>query len=82
MLIPDLVILKNLTIMKVNMGLFDRLIRIIAAIVIGYLYYAGIITGTGGLVLTIFAGVLVVTSILGICPVYRLLGIRTCSRND
>lgn len=68
--------------MKINMGLFDRLLRIIAAIIIGYLYYIDVITGAVGIIAILFAGVLVVTSIFGICPVYSLFGIRTCSRKD
>lgn len=35
--------------MKTNMGTLDKTIRIIIAIIIGYLYYNGTISGTLGL---------------------------------
>jgi hypothetical protein len=61
-----------------NMGQTDKLIRIIIAAIIGVMYYLGHISGTLGLVLLILAGVFVLTSLIGFCPLYTLFGIRTC----
>ena len=65
--------------MKKNMGNADRLIRVIIAALIAYLYYNGTISGTLGTILLIFASVFVLTSLIKFCPLYTLLGINTCS---
>ena len=65
--------------MKKNMGTADRIIRILLAAVFAYLYFGGIVTGTWGIVLAIFGGVFVLTSLFGFCPLYTLAGINTCS---
>lgn len=66
--------------MKTNMGGIDKIIRIIISVVIGYLYYAGNISGTLGTVLLALAAVLLLTSIISFCPLYTLFGINTCKR--
>lgn len=63
--------------MTKNMGSADRTIRILAALVVGYLYYTGRITGTLGIVLCVVAVVFVLTSFIGWCPLYQPLGIST-----
>lgn len=65
--------------MKKNIGTTDRIIRLIAAAIFGALYFSGIVQGTIGLVLLIFAGIFVVTSIISFCPLYVPLGINTCT---
>jgi hypothetical protein len=60
------------------MGKADRAIRPLIAIAFIALYFTGIITGTLGIVLLVLAGVFLLTSIVGICPLYSLFGIRTC----
>ncbi|MFN4007259.1 MAG: DUF2892 domain-containing protein [Chitinophagaceae bacterium] len=64
--------------MKKNMGSIDKIIRLVVAAVLVYLYYAGIITGTLGVVLLVVAGVFTLTSVVSFCPLYTLLGIKTC----
>lgn len=64
--------------MKKNMGTADRIIRIILAAVVGFLYYNGTITGTLGIVLLALAGVFVLTSLISFCPLYTLVGLNTC----
>jgi len=64
--------------MKKNMGNLDRIIRIIIAAVVGYLYFTGVVTGTLGIVLLVLAGVFVLTSIVSFCPLYTLVGLSTC----
>jgi len=64
--------------MKKNMGNVDRIVRVLVAALVGYLYYAGIISGTVGIALLVVAGVFVLTSIVSFCPIYSLLGISTC----
>lgn len=64
--------------MKKNMGMADRVIRVIIAAVFAILYFTGTVTGTLGLVLLILGGVFLLTSILGFCPLYLPFGIKTC----
>ncbi len=64
--------------MKKNMGNTDRIIRIFLAGVFAYLYFGGYITGTPGLIMVILGGVFVLTSLVGLCPLYSVLGISTC----
>lgn len=64
--------------MKKNMGSADKIIRIIIAAIIGYLYYNGTISGTLGIVLVVLAGIFVLTSLVSFCPLYTPFGIKTC----
>jgi hypothetical protein len=64
--------------MQKNMGSADRIIRIILAAVVAFLYYNKTITGTLGIVLLVLAGVFVLTSLISFCPLYKLVGLNTC----
>lgn len=67
--------------MPVNMGTLDRTLRILVAIVIGALWYTGTIGGTMAIVLGVIAGVFVLTSLVGRCPAYTIVGLNTCTRD-
>ncbi|MBU7571000.1 MAG: DUF2892 domain-containing protein [Flavobacterium sp.] len=64
--------------MQKNMGSADKIIRIILAAVVAFLYYNKTITGTLGIVLLVLAGVFVLTSLISFCPLYKLVGLNTC----
>lgn len=64
--------------MKKNMGGTDKLIRIILAAVFSVLYFTGTVTGIAGIVLLILGAVFLLTSVIGFCPLYTLVGINTC----
>lgn len=61
-----------------NMGLLDRILRTIVALVIGYLLWNGTISGALAVVLAVLAMVFLLTSSLAFCPLYRPFGISTC----
>lgn len=63
--------------MKTNMGAADRIIRIVIAVVLGVLYYQGIVAGTLGLVLLIVAVIFALTSLMSFCPLYLPFGLST-----
>ncbi|HEY1044815.1 MAG TPA: DUF2892 domain-containing protein [Bacteroidia bacterium] len=67
--------------MKKNMGTADRIIRVMVAIIIAFLYFGGTITGTLGLVLLVLAVVFALTSLMGFCPLYTLIGVNTCKKD-
>lgn len=64
--------------MKSNMGIADRVIRVIIAAVIATLYFTHFISGTLGIVLMVVAGIFVLTSLISFCPLYRIIGVSTC----
>jgi hypothetical protein len=63
--------------MKANMGTADKTVRIILAIVVGVLYYFGVISGTLAIILGIFAVIFIATSFISFCPLYWPFGIST-----
>ncbi|MDD5185786.1 MAG: DUF2892 domain-containing protein [Paludibacter sp.] len=63
--------------MKKNMGSYDKLIRLVLAIVLIVLYYTGVITGTLGIIGLVLALVFTVTSLISFCPLYTLFGLST-----
>ena len=63
--------------MQRNMSNADRIIRVVIAAIFAYLYFAGIVTGFFGLLLMVFAGVFLATSLMGFCPLYVPFKINT-----
>jgi len=63
--------------MKKNMGFVDRIVRVTIAFIIIGLYVSGAIPGTLGIVLIALSGVFVVTTLVGVCPLYLPFGITT-----
>ncbi len=67
--------------MKHNMGTVDRIIRTLLAAAVGVLIFTGMLSGIAAVILGVFAVVFVLTSFFGSCPLYSLLGIKTCRRS-
>lgn len=67
--------------MKRNMGITDRVIRLIAAAAIATLFFSNVITGTLATVLLILGAILFLTSLVGYCPLYLALGLNTRSHH-
>ena len=63
--------------MKRNMSNIDRLIRAIVAVLLVYLYIGGLVTGAFGIILVVLGVILLITSVLGFCPIYALLKLST-----
>jgi hypothetical protein len=63
--------------MKKNMGPTDKMIRSVIGIVIAILYYSDIIDGVQAIILLGFAILVLLTSFIGFCPLYKLLRINT-----
>jgi Inner membrane protein YgaP-like, transmembrane domain len=61
--------------MKKNMGSTDRWIRFLLAATAIVLYLMHVITGTVGIVLMVVAAIFLLTSFVGSCPLYSVLGI-------
>jgi len=65
-------------VMKKNMGIVDRTVRSLIAVVIISLSFSGIIHGPLGIALLAISVVFLLTSLFAFCPLYKLFGIHTC----
>jgi len=63
--------------MKTNESSLDRIIRVVFALVLFALYFTNTVTGTLGIVFIILGALALITGVVGFCPVYALLKIRT-----
>jgi len=68
--------------MNKNVGSIDKIVRVIIAVVIAALFFTNVITGVVGIVLLVLAGVFLLTSLVGFCPLYLPLGIKTIQKTE
>ncbi len=68
--------------MKKNMGSIDKLVRVLAAVVIAILYFTNQITGIAAIILGVFAVIFLLTSTIGFCPLYLPLKLSTIKKKD
>lgn len=68
-------------IMSLNVGTWDRVLRVIAGLVLTALLLTGVINLSTGLGIgaAIVAAILIVTGSVSFCPAYSLFGLRTRS---
>lgn len=63
--------------MKKNMGVADRSVRALVALIIGALYFTGVIGGVLAIILGVVAVVFLLTSLISHCPGYVPLHFST-----
>lgn len=63
--------------MTKNMGFFDRVLRVLAALFVGILFITGQISGLTAGILGAIAVIFLLTSAVGTCPLYMPFGIST-----
>lgn len=68
--------------MNKNVGLVDKTIRIILAILIAVLYFTDQISGTVAIVLGIIAVMLLLTSLISFCPLYAVVKLSTIKKKN
>lgn len=66
-----------MSIMKINMGITDRWVRLVLAAVFVALYFFKVVDGTLGYVLLALAAVFTLTSFVRFCPLYLPFGLST-----
>lgn len=71
------VVFWKIATMKKNMGNFDRLARLVAAVIFIFLYVTGVMQGTAGIILIVLSVVFLLTSLISFCPLYLPFGINT-----
>lgn len=66
--------------MTTNMGKLDRALRILIAAMLLYMALGTSVLGAGLLswLALIVAGVFTLTAFVGNCPLYRIIGLKTC----
>lgn len=67
--------------MNKNIGVTDKFIRTMLALGLVALYTSGTITDQWKIAIIVMVAVLLLTTIIGICPLYKLLGINTCRKS-
>ena len=65
--------------MITNMGKIDRGLRIVIALLLVYLtLVTGALSGVLFWVALVIAVIFTLTSVVGSCPLYRIIGLKTC----
>jgi hypothetical protein len=59
-----------------NEGAIDRILRLVVGIALGGFTFA-LLTGLGQIILGIVAVILVLTGLVGFCPLYAIFGVNT-----
>ena len=67
--------------MKKNMGMIDRTVRFLAAVLIAVLYFTNQISGIAAIILGIVAIAFLVTSFMSSCPAYMPFKFSTIKKN-
>ncbi|HSF42366.1 MAG TPA: DUF2892 domain-containing protein [Thermoanaerobaculia bacterium] len=65
-----------------NLSPLDRTLRILVGLAMLIAGWTHLVTGVWGVALEVFGWVPLVTGLLGWCPVYALLGIRTNTKKN
>lgn len=65
-----------------NVASADRVIRVVLALLISILLFTHVISGTVGIILGIVGIVFLITSFIGFCPLYKLIGISTKKKKN
>lgn len=60
-----------------NETMADRIVRVVVGALLIYAWYAMLVTGVMAIVALIIGIVLVITGLVGWCPLYSLFGIGT-----
>jgi hypothetical protein len=63
--------------MSMNEGTADRIIRVVAGIVLLWLGFGGVADGAFGIVLGVVGAILTLTGLVGWCPLYSVVGVST-----
>ncbi len=63
--------------MTINMGMIDRVLRAVVALVLIGVAYSGTVSGTGAVVVYAVAAVMLLTAAVGFCPAYLPIGLNT-----
>ena len=60
-----------------NEATWDRIVRAVVGVLLLYLGLAGVVAGSLAIVLDVVGAILLVTGLIGWCPLYHLFGLGT-----
>jgi len=63
-----------------NVGMIDRVIRIIFGIILMYLFVGNMVAAPWSYLVALIGLILLVTGIVGTCPLYSILGMNTLGK--
>ncbi len=61
----------------VNEAGWDRIVRVVLGLVLLYLWLGGVLSGAVAVILGIIGIILIITGVVGFCPLYKVLGFAT-----
>ncbi len=64
--------------MNKNIGITDRIIRSGVAVLLIVLYATGVVADQWGVTILVIAGIMLLTALTSMCPIYWIFGINTC----
>lgn len=64
--------------MKQNVGTIDKVLRIAIGAIMAYLYFSETVTGTLGIIALVIGIAAFITSAIGFCGLYSIIGVNTC----
>lgn len=67
--------------MKKNIGTIDRIVRVVIGIVLIILFVLNVTDSWFDYILGIFGLALLITSVIGYCCLYSILGFTTCEQS-
>ncbi len=63
-----------------NVGMIDRVIRIILGIILLYLFVVNMVVAPWSYLVALIGLILLVTGIIGSCPLYSMIGMNTLGK--
>jgi hypothetical protein len=63
--------------MKLNESSADRILRVVLGVLLLVLYFTHVVSGGLGVVFIVLGAISLVTGVVGFCPLYALLKIKT-----
>jgi hypothetical protein len=66
--------------MKLNESNIDRILRVVAGIVLLYLGFGGVLSGGVAVVADVLGVVMLLTGAVGFCPIYALFKLSTLKK--
>ena len=64
--------------MKTNVGSIDRVLRVLIAVAASILYFTETVEGTLGYIVLAVGAIMLLTALIGFCPIYSIVGLSTC----
>lgn len=66
-----------LLLMNTNIGRADKIIRILICVLIYVAYFQGMLSGIAAMIAISISWILIITVVLGVCPIYKVFGFST-----